>query len=236
MSFWSRIKNVAKKVWRAVKAVVRVIVRLVITIVNSLTLGLADLLLGFFTWPRKRLRMHVFIVSMGGKPVASVADVMAAVESAKQIYKNRFNVEIRPYSESMVQIIKEPAPASVLDYECGASAFGSEFGEAGEFFSQNLAGWNAIPISLTFPVTVFVVRSITGGDLGCSLSVLGDYLVIAPPGLADRTALAHETGHTCSLWHSSTQSNLMFHSAPAGDEAKWFQKNLLRSSRHVQYW
>jgi hypothetical protein len=26
------------------------------------------------------------------------------------------------------------------------------------------------------------------------------------------------------------------HTAPAGDGAKWFQKNLLRSSRHVQYW
>lgn len=79
------------------------------------------------------------------------------------------------------------------------------------------------------------VRSV-GGALGCSVRVGGDYVVIGPPGLADRTALAHETGHTCSWLHSGTQSNLMFYTAPAGDEAKWFQKNLLRSSRHVQYW
>ena len=236
MGFWSGLKKLVKKVVRAVKAVVRIVVRVVITIVNSLTLGLFDLLFGFFTWPRKRLRLHVFICSVDGKPVASVADVMPTIERAKKIYKDRFNVEIRPYSETFVEIIKEPAPASVLDYEGGAAAFGSEFGEAGEFFAQHLAGWNAIPISFTFPITVFVVRSLSDGLLGVSLSVAGDYIVIAPPGLAERTALAHEMGHTCSLWHSGTQSNLMFASSPAGDEAKWFQKNLLRSSRHVQYW
>jgi hypothetical protein len=75
-----------------------------------------------------------------------------------------------------------------------------------------------------------------GNALGCSFSVLGDYVVIGPPGLANRTALAHEVGHPCSSWHSGTQSNLMSHTAPAGDGAKWFQKNLLCSSRHVQYW
>lgn len=235
MGFWSGLKKLVKKVVRVVKAIVRVVVRVVITIVNSLTFGLFDLLLGFFTWPRKRLRLHVFILSADGKPVASIADVMPTIERATQIYKNRFNVEIRPYSKSFVEILKEPAPASVLDYTCGGSAFGSEFGEAGEFFAQHLAGWNGIPISLTFPITVFVIRSMPDA-LGCSLSVVGDYIVMAPPGVAERTALAHEMGHTCSLWHSGTQSNLMFASSPAGDEAKWFQKNLLRSSRHVQYW
>jgi len=236
MGFWSGLKKLVKKVVRAVKAVVRIVVRLVITIVNSLTLGLYDLLLGFLCWPRKRLRLHVFICSTDGKPVASVADVMPTIERVKQIYKNRFNVEVRPYSETFVEIIKEPAPASVLDYEGGAAAFGSEFGEAGDFFAKHLAGWVGIPISFTFPITVFVVRSIKDGVLGVSLSVLGDYIVISPEGVAERTALAHEMGHTCSLWHSGTQSNLMFHQSPAGDEAKWFQKNLLRSSRHVQYW
>ncbi len=237
MSLWGSIKNAVKKAWRAVKAAVRVVVRAVITIVNGLTLGLLDLLLGFLTWPRKRLRMHVFIVSSGGKPVASVAEVMTAVESAKRIYKERFNVEIRPYNpREMVEVISEPAPASVVDYQCGWGAFRGEFGEAGEFFADHLAGWNAIPISLTFPVTVFVVRSIVGGTLGCSFSVLGDYVVIGPPGLTDHVALAHETGHTCSLWHSGDHTNLMYFQSPAGEGVKWFQRNLLRSSRHVQYW
>lgn len=235
MGFWSGLKKLVKKVVRAVKAVVRIVVRVVITIVNALTLGLFDLLLGFLTWPRKRLRLHVFICTADGKPVVSPADVMPTIERVKTIYKNRFNVDVRPYSKDFVEIIKEPAPKSVLDYTCGGSAFGSEFGEAGEFFAQHLAGWNAIPISFTFPITVFVIRSMPDA-LGCSLSVVGDYIVIAPEGVAERTALAHEIGHTCNLWHSGTQSNLMFASSPAGDEAKWFQKNLLRASRHVQYW
>ena len=236
MSLWGSIKNAVKKVVRAVKAVVRVVVRVVITIVNALTLGLPDLLLGFLTWPRKRLRLHVFIISVEGKPVASVADVMPAIEAAKQIYKTDFNVDILPYSEGFVEVLKDPAPASVVDYECGWPGLGGEFGEAGEFFAQHIAGWNAIPISLTFPVTVFVVRTLKSGDLGCSLSVIGEYVVIAPPGLADHVALAHETGHTCSLWHSGDHTNLMYRQSPAGEGAKWYQKNLLRASRHVQYW
>lgn len=68
------------------------------------------------------------------------------------------------------------------------------------------------------------------------MSVLGDYVVIAKEGLMDNVALAHEIGHTCSLWHSGSSDNLMYKSSPAGEKVKWFQKNLLRSSRHVQYW
>ena len=121
----------------------------------------------------------------------------------------------------------------MLDFHCG---IGSEFGVAGEYFAQHLAGWNIIPISFTFPVTVFVVRSLASGVLGCSMSAIGDYAVIDQAGLLDNVTLAHEIGHACSLWHSRTSSNIMYKSAPAGEGVKWFQKNLLRSSRHVQYW
>jgi hypothetical protein len=242
MGLWSRIKNAAKKVWRAVKAVVRVVVRVVIMIVNRLTFGLPDLLLGFLAWPPKRMRLHVFILSAeappfsptpGFGPVASSQDVLNAVDRAKRIYKEKFNVNVRPYAETFVQVLTDTAPPEALDFECG---IGSEFGEAGEYFAKHLAGWNAIPISLTFPITVFVVRSFKGTDLGCSMSVIGDYVVIAQPGLMDNVALAHEIGHTCGLWHSGTTDNLMFRSPPAGENVKWFQKNILRSSRHVQYW
>lgn len=83
-----------------------------------------------------------------------------------------------------------------------------------------------------------IVKTIAAGQSlpHFTMDMLHESNAFGPPGLADRTALAHEVGHTCSLWHSGTQSNLMFHTAPAGDGAKWFQKNLLRSSRHVQYW
>ena len=242
MSLWSKIKNVAKKAWRFVKAVVRVVVRVVITIVNNLTLGLPDLLLGFIAWPPKRLRLHVFILSAepppGGGDVSPSTQVVPtqlvqdAIDRTKKIYKERFNVNVRPYSKTFIEVITEPATAEALDFKCG---IGSEFGEAGEFFAKYLAGWNAMPISFTFPVTVFVVRSLKG-PLGCSMSVIGDYVVIANNGLMDNVALAHEIGHTCSLWHSGSSDNLMYKQSPAGEKVKWFQKNLLRSSRHVQYW
>lgn len=243
MSLWSKIKSAAKKVWRAAKAVVRVVVRAVVTIINNLTLGLIDLLLGFLAWPPKRLRLHVFILSTepsppGGDDVPPNTQVVPeqlvqdAIDRTKRIYKERFNVNIRPYSTAFIEVITEPAPTQALDFECGIS---SEFGIAGEYFAQYLAGWNAIPISLAFPITVFVVRSLKG-PLGCSMSVLGDYVVIAREGLMDNVALAHEIGHTCSLWHSGSSDNLMYKSSPAGEKVKWFQKNLLRSSRHVQYW
>lgn len=243
MGWWSSIKKAAKKVWRVAKAVVRVVVRVVITIVNSLTFGLYDLLLGFFAWPPKKLRLHVFVLTVpassgGGDPVpagpaAPLADVEAAIARTKKLYKEKFNVKVVPYSKTFVEVLDDPnVPASVLDFECGA---GQEFGEAGEYLAQHLAGWNAIPIAGTFPITVFVVRSLKG-PLGCSMSVIGDYVVIAQPGVVDNVALAHEMGHTCSLWHSGSSDNLMYRQSPAGEKVKWFQKNLLRSSRHVQYW
>jgi len=242
MGLWSKIKSAAKKVWRVVKAVVRVVVRAIITIGNSLTFGIYDLIFGFLTWPPKKLRLHVFILtappSSGGGdvvpagPVASEQLVLDAVERTKQLYKDRFNVKVTPYSKTFVEVLTEEAPPEVLDFECGAS---QEFGVAGEFFAKHLAGWNAVPISGTFPVTVFVVRSLKG-PLGCSMSVIGDYVVMAQPGLEDKVALAHEIGHTCSLWHSGSSDNLMYRQSPAGEKVKGFQKNLVRSSRHVQYW
>lgn len=243
MGLWSGIKKAAKKVWRAAKTVARIVIRVVLTIVNRITFGILDLLFGFIGWPPKNLRLHVFILSadtpsggddvMPSFQVAPTQAVMDAIQRTKRIFKNGFNVNVRPYSEAFVEILSDVAPAEALDFKCG---IGSEFGAAGEYFATHLAGWNAIPISLTFPVTVFVVRDLKDGSLGCSMSVIGDYVVIDHEGLLDNVALAHEIGHTCGLWHSGTPSNLMYKSSPAGENVKWFQKNILRSSRHVQYW
>ena len=73
------------------------------------------------------------------------------------------------------------------------------------------------------------------------MSVIGDYVVIDRDGLLDNVALAHEIGDACGLspgpgWHYWTPSNLMYKQSPAGENVKWFQKNILRSSRHVQWW
>jgi hypothetical protein len=98
-----------------------------------------------------------------------------------------------------VQVLTDPAPIEVLDFRCG---FGPEFGVAGEFFANHLAGWVGIPISLTFLITVFVVHDLGPESLGCSMSVVGDYVVMDHKALLDNVALAHEIGHACGLWHS----------------------------------
>ena len=88
-------------------------------------------------------------------------------------------------------------PAEALDVTCSPSI---EFTEAGEYYAKLLAGWNLIPISMTFPVTVFVVRDLQGFSLGCSMNVFADYVIVDRAGLeTDHVTLPHEIGHTCGL-------------------------------------
>jgi hypothetical protein len=235
MGFWGSVKGTFKKAWRAVKAAVRVVVRVVITIVNALTVGLFDLLLGFLAWPPKKLRLHVFILSDEKGPLVNPGDLTPSIDFARTTLKDRFNVKLVAYGKQMVETITAPAPRQALEVQCDSGSLREEFEDAGEFFADHIAGWNAIPISLTFPITAFVVRDVKS-KLGCSLGPLTEYLVIDPEGVKSVNTLVHEIGHACSLWHSGSKSNLMWPNDDRGNGAKWFQKNLLRSSRHVQYW
>jgi hypothetical protein len=235
MGLWSKIKKAAKKVWQKVKAVVRTVVK-VITEVIGRVLGIFDLLLGFIAWPPKKLRLHIFILTNSdGNPVVNTTDLDNSIAFAKKTLKDKFNVKLLPYSKQFVEIIEEPAPAKALEVSCDFEAFKEEYGDAGEYFAKHTAGWNAIPISVKFPITAFVVENVVNKQ-GCSLGPLSDYLTIDPEGVKSGSTLAHEIGHSCGLWHSGTVSNIMFKNPNRGNGAKWFQKNLLRSSRHVMYW
>ena len=129
MGLWSSIKKAAKKVWRAAKAVVRVVVRAVIEVLNRLTFGLLDLVFGFFAWPRKRLRLHVFILwsetppVIEGNPAPPIEQVVQdAIEVTKRIYKERFNVDVLPYSKSFIQVIHDPVPDYAMSPATSASS------------------------------------------------------------------------------------------------------------------
>ena len=142
MGLWSSIKKAAKKVWRAAKAVVRVVVRAVIEVLNRVTFGLLDLVFGFFAWPRKRLRLHVFILwsetppVIEGNPAPPIEQVVQdAIEVTKRIYKEPFNVDVLPYSKSFIQVIHEPVPDYSLDVSCN---LGIEFTEAGSITPASL--------------------------------------------------------------------------------------------------
>lgn len=233
MGFWSKIKKGLKKAWKAVKSVVRQVVRIVVEVVSRV-IGIFDLLLGFIGWPPKKLRLHIFILSDDKGPLMSAADLEPSIQHLRQTLKDRFNVKLKSYSKSFVEIIEGTAPKEALEVSC-SGAWLDEMGEAGDFFARHLAGWNGIPISVTFPITAFVVRDVKD-KIGCSLGPLSDYITIDPAGVKSESTLSHEVGHSCGLWHFDGQNNLMNPNAPRGNKVKGWQMNIFRSSRHVTYW
>ena len=235
-----KLKAAAKWVWTKAKAVVRLAVRIALTFGWGLTMGLPDLLLGFIL-PAKKLRLHVFILvnPHTGLPVATPEQVQPSIDFAKKVFKDRLNVKVVPYGRQFIELIDVGVPDAALDVHCGLSGAWEDFGDAGEFFAGHLAGWNATPVSGTFPITAFIVKDVHGKG-GCTpIGPLVDYVTVDPHGLSNEThsTLAHELGHACNqFWHSLGRSNLMWGDHDRGDTLHWWQRNLMRASRHVLWW
>src|SRR6185312_10303534 len=184
MSIWSSIKNAAKKAWRAVKGAVRWVVKIAATAVMW-AINLWDFFFGFLNWPPKKLTLHIVILSkydpidMKIVPMCQPSDLQASIDQATRILRERFNVKLRPYAAQYAQILDEEAPVAALKPSCcGADPFGQEFLEQGEWYAGQTAGWvAAIPVSLRFPITAFVVEDVVCKS-GCAIGPLADYLVI----------------------------------------------------------
>jgi hypothetical protein len=230
-----KLKAAAKWAWRVVKAAARIVLRLAVT-GWGLFLGIPDLLFGFLL-PAKKLRIQIYMLADATHVPATQAQVQPSIDFAKLTFKKRFNVKLLPYGPTWMETIDVDVPKAALEVNCGFTGYKEEWGEAGEFFNQHLAGWNATPVSGTFPVTVFIVSKIEGKS-GCSYGPLTDYVTVEVAGLAghDPSTMAHEIGHACNLWHSFGQSNLMYKHSTRGDTVHWWQKNLFRSSRHATWW
>jgi len=230
MGWLSSIKKAIKKVVRAVKSIVRVVVKIVIGVVMRIINTL-----GAWIPVDKKMRLQVFILrNEAGNAVDQIADVEMAFSRAVATFKRRFGVNIKAYGKPMVQVLKGAAPVAALDVPCDGGAWLEEFGEAGEYFADNLAGWNAIPISLTFPVSVFIVRTVDG-KIGCSIPI-ADYVVLSPAGVDSDTTLAHELAHTCLLMHRDDSKNLLYPSIPRGTDVTGWQRFVVRTSRHCTFW
>lgn len=240
MGWWSKIK-------RAVKAVVRAVVRAVVVIVTSPT-KVWDLVFGWLGWPPKKLRLHIAVLrSPSGPLLTNLNDLKPSIDLLKQVLKDRCNVNVVAYSsgnkndiDNWVQVLPDQAPAAALKVHCDIDAVWDEGGEAGEYFAQNTAGWvgSFIPISLSFPVTIFIVEEVVN-KLGCAVPVFTDYATVAASvtTIKDSSTLAHEVAHRCNLWHFDRKNNLLYpdNSRTPPYWLMWWQRNLLRASRHVTY-
>jgi hypothetical protein len=250
---WSWIKKAVKKVWRVIKAVVRFVVRVVILLV-TLLFKIWDAVFGFLAWPPKKMKVHIAVLSDQGVPLIDKDHLQSSlgplIELLKKAYKDHCNITVSPYSsgnereiDNWAQILTDQPPLEAL--ETAPCSFlktlnEQEFGEAGEYYRKNLAGWvSGIPISLSFPVTVFIVRKISG-FFGCTIPFQSDYVLVSLDSFKPEPAtMAHETGHRCNiLCESGDRKNLMFSgnasNLPPFELVGW-QRNLVRSSRHVTY-
>jgi len=235
------VKNAAKKVWRFAKGVVRLGLRAAAFLWGLLVVGLPDLVLGWLL-PAKKLRLQVYILAdpATGRLTATREQVQAAIDDAILVFKDRVKVKIIPYGRQFIEVIDHGVPAAAINVKCGIGGFLEDLGEAGEFFANHLAGWKAgLPVSPSFPITVYVVGDVAGKG-GCSpIGPMADYVTVDYGGIdvPDESLLAHELGHACGqFWHSLGESNLMYGDHTRKDTLHWWQKNLFRTSRHVTWW
>ena len=231
MGLWSKIKKAAKKAWRAVKATVRAVVRVVVAIV----VRIVNLVLVWLPI-KKKLRLQVLILRKSDEaPVVDVGDLDTALEYVKKTLNDRFDIKLKFYGKPGVQILPTVAPAAALSVDCDTGAAKNEWGEAGEYFADHLAGWNVIPLSLGFPITAFIVEGIAG-KIGCSLGLLTDYVTVSKAGVKSDSTLMHEIGHCCGLLHRENKNNLMFPDDGRGNDVTGWQKFVVRNSRHCTFW
>jgi hypothetical protein len=232
MGFWSKLKKAVKKAWAVVKATVRAVVKIIIEII----IRVINLVLAWLPI-QKKLRLHVFILrDENSIPIVTEGDLRIPIEYLRQTLEDKFRVKLLFYGKPEVQILPEPAPKKALEVACDSGAASNEWGAAGEYFADHLAGWNIIPINLGFPITVYVVRDIAG-KIGCSLGPLTDYVTVSKAGTHSDSTLAHEIGHCCSLLHrENDSSNLMYPNDGRKNGVTGWQKFVFRNSRHCTFW
>ena len=220
-----------EKIWIGIKGSTRIIIRIIAETVFRLVINIFDTLFGFLNWPEKKLRIKIVILQdPQANPVVSPADLDTAIEFAKRSFKKNFNTSLLPYKsgQPFAEVLQRKAPYEVLYTKGSIGALWEEFTITGSFFASNLSG-------LFYPITAFIVLDIDHAS-GCSLGPLSDYVTLDPGGAKNVSTLAHEIAHACGLWHLQSKSNLLWRTFSRGDEVKWWQKNIFRSSRHVTYW
>ncbi|MFC1846643.1 hypothetical protein ACFLYS_01085 [Chloroflexota bacterium] len=200
---------------------------------------------------KKKLRICVVILrDEDGKPVIEPGEIIEPISKAVNTFKAAANVRIvrsglplnglessqkDQVDESWVQINLGSGRKADLEPGCNLRGTIDDLLLVGSSYqlatiSRCFYGtWRRVT-GYAAPIVVFIVRDVIGFK-GCSLGPLTDYVVIEA---GDPKCIAHELGHACNLWHSKKDDNLM-KSNCCGTLLNWWQKILLRISRHVTY-
>lgn len=198
-------------------------------------ISLPDVFLGLFgIYPEKKLRMSVIVLAdENGKPVAESEELKGSIEDAVETYLEAANVQVLV---EKIHVMETAAPEANLKPACGGTAVWDDIWSAGMYFENtaNLQYFDSAfqrLVGFAAPVVVFVVQEVKGGDIGCSLGPFTDYVTIEG---RKPICIAHEVAHACGLWHVKDRENLANHFCGARKLA-WWQKAVVRSSRHVTY-
>src|SRR5688572_3576257 len=221
--------------------------------------GLPDGIFGLLGWrPEKKLRICTIIVlDEKDQPVAKKSDIVEEIQRAIDIFKEQANVRLirsAPFqydsgfagNETATEDWISTRDMPTLDVECGVGSAGEDLWLSGTDYEVNSSfgcfyGKFRRLIGYGAPITIFVVRSIDGGDTtGCSLGPLTDYVTVVGTEIVDKTTIAHELGHSCGLdfpkRHSDDPTNLMY-GTDSNNRRDMTAKQvfLFRNSRHVTY-
>jgi len=187
------------------------------------------------------LRVEVILLSdERGRPVADPASVAPALTTADRALTGGAGVRVRVTG---VRVVPTPAPAAALDARANRALLLDDIiGRTGFYRRHSSAG---VAPGVGSPVTVVVIRSITGRTTGCSLGLSADWVIVeaslfdaGDPPHYDETVLAHELGHALNLPHHPDPDNLMFPASSPPDGlrgtglTRW-QAALIQANRRV---
>lgn len=204
-------------------------------------IGAATSLLGDRSAPAS-LPVHVLILAdENGTPLCRPEDLRASLDRADRVFRAGAGIRVRVAG---IDTVAEPAPGHALDLRSNRRLLIDDMAGHTAFFRERLPVRS--PLSTTGdPITVVVVRSITGRTTGCSLGMSADWVVCraslfdhANPRTYDETVLAHELGHALNLPHLSDAGNLMNPTSSPPDRIRGtalrsWQAALMHANRHT---
>ena len=191
----------------------------------------------------KGLRLRLVVLRADGVPIVAQDALHRQIETARQTFLAAGIV-----LDVGIQVDDRDAPPAVLDVGCNARAYWEDLWTTGRYFeaaAQRHAFHMAFVQLLGFgaPLFAFVVRSMAGCSIGCSLGAAADYVTLEAKAvralpfeaLDDPTLLAHEIGHALGLLHRRDRDNLLSPHSGRGISLTAWQITVIRGSRHTVF-